>query len=163
VQPSVLKGWKPLGFVITNEHLNHAYLSSNIVYIPGHVSNIASQIKENSGDSQFIIHVEFEVLTAASMKMAVFWVVAPCSLVEVYQRFRGTYCLHHLGDDDGNVGKLPDYTALQPRRQPSSVCNTFYKLRRYSILCHISEGVLNTLNGQVKNYLNVGTFLRLRR
>jgi hypothetical protein len=24
-----------------------------------------------------------EVLTAASMKMAVFWVVAPCSLVEV--------------------------------------------------------------------------------
>jgi hypothetical protein len=28
-------------------------------------------------------------------KMAVFWVVAPCSLVEVYQRFRGTYCLHH--------------------------------------------------------------------
>jgi hypothetical protein len=29
--------------------------------------------------------VRFEVLTAASMKMAVFWVVAPCSLVEVYQ------------------------------------------------------------------------------
>jgi hypothetical protein len=24
-----------------------------------------------------------------SMKIAVFWVVAPCSLVEVYQRFRG--------------------------------------------------------------------------
>jgi hypothetical protein len=23
-------------------------------------------------------------------KMAVFWVVAPCSLVEVYQRFRGS-------------------------------------------------------------------------
>jgi hypothetical protein len=27
--------------------------------------------------------------------MAVFWVVAPCSLVEVYQRFRGPCCLHH--------------------------------------------------------------------
>jgi hypothetical protein len=25
--------------------------------------------------------------------MAVFWVVAPCSLVEVYQRFRGPCCL----------------------------------------------------------------------
>jgi hypothetical protein len=38
------------------------------------------------------------------MKTAVFWVVAPCSLVEVYQRFRGTCCLHHQGD-----GKLlPD-------------------------------------------------------
>jgi hypothetical protein len=28
----------------------------------------------------------FEVLTAARNKMAVFWIVAPCSLVEVYQR-----------------------------------------------------------------------------
>jgi hypothetical protein len=33
--------------------------------------------------------VRFEVLTAARIKMAVFWVVAPCSLVEVYRRFRG--------------------------------------------------------------------------
>jgi hypothetical protein len=30
-----------------------------------------------------------DVLTALSTKMAVFWVVAPCSLVEVYQCFRG--------------------------------------------------------------------------
>jgi hypothetical protein len=30
--------------------------------------------------------------------MAVFWVVASCSLVEVYQRFRGPCCLHHQGD-----------------------------------------------------------------
>jgi hypothetical protein len=40
-----------------------------------------------------------EVLTAASTKMAVFWVVAPCRLVEVYQRFRGPCCLHHQGND----------------------------------------------------------------
>jgi hypothetical protein len=33
--------------------------------------------------------VGFEVLTVVSMNMAVFWVVVPCSLVEVYQRFRG--------------------------------------------------------------------------
>jgi hypothetical protein len=31
--------------------------------------------------------------------MAVFWVVAPCSLVEVYQHYRGLYCLHHQGDE----------------------------------------------------------------
>jgi hypothetical protein len=31
------------------------------------------------------------------MKMAVFWVVAPSSLVEVYQYFRSTCCLHHQG------------------------------------------------------------------
>jgi hypothetical protein len=32
---------------------------------------------------------------AVSTKMAVFWVVAPCSLVEVYHRFRGPCCLHY--------------------------------------------------------------------
>jgi hypothetical protein len=42
--------------------------------------------------------VGFEVLTAVSTNKAVFWVVAPCSLVEVYQRFRGPCCLHHQGD-----------------------------------------------------------------
>jgi hypothetical protein len=31
--------------------------------------------------------------------MAVFWVLAPCSLVEVYQRFRGPCCLHHQDDE----------------------------------------------------------------
>jgi hypothetical protein len=53
----------------------------------------------------------FEVLTAVSMKMAVFWVVVPYSLVEIYHRFRGPCCLHHQHD----------YKALQPRRQPSPV------------------------------------------
>jgi hypothetical protein len=37
--------------------------------------------------------VRFQVLTAASMKMAVNWVVGPCSLVEVYRHFRGAYTL----------------------------------------------------------------------
>jgi hypothetical protein len=32
-------------------------------------------------------------------KISVFWVVAPCSLVEVYQRFKGSCCLHHQGDE----------------------------------------------------------------
>jgi hypothetical protein len=40
----------------------------------------------------------FEVLMALTMKMAVFWVVAPCRLVEVYQCFRGT----HHPDDGGS-------------------------------------------------------------
>jgi hypothetical protein len=37
----------------------------------------------------FRIKVRFQVLMAVSMKMAVFWVVALGSLVEVYRRFRG--------------------------------------------------------------------------
>jgi hypothetical protein len=31
------------------------------------------------------------------MKMAVFWVETPCRLVQIYQCFRGPYCLHHQG------------------------------------------------------------------
>jgi hypothetical protein len=41
--------------------------------------------------------------TMKRRKMAVFWVVAPSSLIEVCRRFRGA-C----------------YTAQQPRKQPSS-------------------------------------------
>jgi hypothetical protein len=64
--------------------------------------------------------VGFEVLTAVSTKMVVFRVVAPCSLVEVYQRFIGP--VDDGGSKDlGKVGRfLPDYTALQPTRQTSS-------------------------------------------
>jgi hypothetical protein len=38
-----------------------------------------------------------------SLKTTVFWVVAPCSLIEVYRRFRCACCLHYQGDrpDDG--------------------------------------------------------------
>jgi hypothetical protein len=41
--------------------------------------------------------------------MTVFWAAAPCSLVEVYQRFRGPCCLHHQGNhrpDDGDSKDL---------------------------------------------------------
>jgi hypothetical protein len=33
------------------------------------------------------------------MRMADFWVAAPCSLVEVCRRFRGACCLHHHGSE----------------------------------------------------------------
>jgi hypothetical protein len=48
---------------------------------------------------QYLKEVGFEVLTAVSTKMAVFWIVPPCRLVEVYQRFGGLCCLHHQGDE----------------------------------------------------------------
>jgi hypothetical protein len=49
--------------------------------------------------------IGFEILTAVSTKMAFFWVVVPCSLVEVYQRFRGPCCLHHQSDRSDAVGR----------------------------------------------------------
>jgi hypothetical protein len=45
-----------------------------------------------------VILVRFQVFTVVSMKMTVFWDVVPCSLVEVYQCFRGAYYLHQ-GDE----------------------------------------------------------------
>jgi hypothetical protein len=51
--------------------------------------------------------VRFQVLTAASMNITVFWDIAPCSLVEVDRRLR-IYCLLLQGgdrpEDGGNVG-----------------------------------------------------------
>jgi hypothetical protein len=42
------------------------------------------------------------------MKVAVFWYVGPRRLVEVFQCFRGAYCLHHQGESSI---KLPIGTA----------------------------------------------------
>jgi hypothetical protein len=39
-------------------------------------------------------------------KMAVFWVVALCSLVQVYHCFRGTCCPHHQGDPASIFGLM---------------------------------------------------------
>jgi hypothetical protein len=70
--------------------------------------------------------VRFQVLTAANMKMTVFWDVVPCGMVEHDWHFRGAYCLHHLPDEGGskhlwNVGQyLPDYMAQHPKSQLSS-------------------------------------------
>jgi hypothetical protein len=38
--------------------------------------------------ANLVLHVEFKILVAVNMKMAVLWVVTLCSLVEVYQCFR---------------------------------------------------------------------------
>jgi hypothetical protein len=67
------------------------------------------QINHNTSPLRRYLLTLFKEIIAT--KMGVFWIVAPCNLVELYQRFRGLCCLHQL---------VPDYTALQPRRQPSS-------------------------------------------
>jgi hypothetical protein len=36
-----------------------------------------------------------------ALMMAVFWVVALCSVVQVYQRLRGACCLQRQGDNGG--------------------------------------------------------------
>jgi hypothetical protein len=70
----------------------------------------------------------YDITLTLTEKMADCWVTEPCSLVEVNQRFRRVCCLHHQGDhpdesdsrtSESLVRLLPDYTAQQPRSQPS--------------------------------------------
>jgi hypothetical protein len=43
----------------------------------------------------------------------VFWDAASCSLVEVYQRFKSAYCLHHQGDDQTARRNIPEASHLR--------------------------------------------------
>jgi hypothetical protein len=45
----------------------------------------------------YCAHVRYEVLTAAAMKLTVFWIAKQGSLVEVYRCFAGACCLLHQG------------------------------------------------------------------
>jgi hypothetical protein len=48
-------------------------------------------------------HKRSEISVSHGEYEDVFWVVAPCSLVEVYERFRGAFCLHHQGTSETSV------------------------------------------------------------
>jgi hypothetical protein len=65
--------------------------------------------------------LRFQVLTAASMMMAVFWDIAPCSLVEVYRCFRGALMMETVSTSETSVNsyqttrrKNPKYRHLLP-------------------------------------------------
>jgi hypothetical protein len=74
------------------------------------------------------------------MKMTFFWDDAPPSLLEIYRRFGGTYCLHHQGDDN-LIGKIHMCRGLQPQGTPHA-----------RILLHPDDG------GR-KHLRNVGQFV----
>jgi hypothetical protein len=69
--------------------------------------------KNNNFNLLFMLYC-FSANIRTIQKIAVLLVVAPCSLVEVYQRFRGPCCLHHQGDrpDDGLHGATTQKTAI---------------------------------------------------
>jgi hypothetical protein len=57
-------------------------------------------VLSSSGDQlsyRLFCIVKFEILAAVITKSTVFWNVMPCSLVDVYRRFEGTYCLQIQG------------------------------------------------------------------
>jgi hypothetical protein len=100
--------------VSTLPYANTSTLNDSLGSTRGRI--LAQKLQEMAGSqkvSQYLHRVRFQVLTAASTK-TVFWVVAPCSLIRRLLTFQR--CL--LPPSSGR--SLPDYTALQPGRQPSS-------------------------------------------
>jgi hypothetical protein len=90
--------------------------------------------------------VRFQVLTATSMKMAVFWVVASCSLVEIYRCFRGPCCPHYQDDqhylcfdrlDDGGSKHIWDVDKLLPYYTAQHRKTAIFELWWISVLHHI--------------------------
>jgi hypothetical protein len=98
----------------TNNNNNHHYYYLKLSFKSwGYSRDVGPRHSSNRMN-----YVRFQVLTAASMKIAVFWIVAVCGLVDVHWCCRGSCCLHHLW----NASKLPTaHTVQQPRRQLSSV------------------------------------------
>jgi hypothetical protein len=62
-----------------------------------YIYSATARCMQGGANLNYMLHVWLEVLMAVTAKMAVFWVVASCRQVWVYQCFRGLYCLHHQG------------------------------------------------------------------
>jgi hypothetical protein len=67
--------------------------------------------------------------TFRQKEMAVFWVAAPCNLIEVYHRFRGTCCLHHQGDEFSSPWSWRHYRHLKRWETRTSLCGAASKKR----------------------------------
>jgi hypothetical protein len=117
--------------------------------------------------------VIFQVLMAASIKMTVLWDAVPCSVVEVYQYFRGACCLSHYPNDGGskclwNVSKLlPDYMVQHPRKQSSSITSTLKEKtvpaqannrNLYPLLCKLDWSNLHQICFKLSKSLSILTY-----
>jgi hypothetical protein len=60
-----------------------------------HTEKFEAYLYSHGATTQII--VSFEVLSAVRMTMLFFWVVTPCRLVSIYQRFGEIYCIHLQG------------------------------------------------------------------
>jgi hypothetical protein len=76
--------------------------------------------------------VRFQVLTAASMKMTVFWDVAPCSLVDVYYT---TW---------GNISKDSHRNTLRQKQVPLDKNIAQYTLHGFMIQDAAQKWMLHT-------------------
>jgi hypothetical protein len=62
------------------------------------------------------LRAKFEILTAVAMKVAVCSDVTTCSLVVIYRRFRGSFCIHHRS--------RRARVSIHPIRMCDTICHT---------------------------------------
>jgi hypothetical protein len=91
------------------------------------------------------------------MKIAVFWVVAPCSLVEVYQRFRGACCLHHHRRpvDEASTSETSVNYQITRRKDPENnhlhTCSRKNQKSHTTVFIFIAVRTQNLSHGDFKN------------
>jgi hypothetical protein len=83
--------------------------------------------------------VIFEVLTASSMKMRVFYDLAPYSLAGVDRRFRRAYCVPHLGHNDGRFTHDSTVGLLQRDRLHGAISQKTHIHKNENCLRCLSE------------------------
>jgi hypothetical protein len=74
------------------------HLHNSVFIVSAKASSNSWQRARVSGSVEAgLISTAFAVLSAARMKMAIFWDAVPCTLVRVYRLLRGTCCLYRQG------------------------------------------------------------------
>jgi hypothetical protein len=73
--------------------------------------------------------------------MAVFWDVAPCSLVEVCRRFRGTCCLHQQAIKEAASTSETSVKFYQTTRHYKPEDSLLHTRRRENFKSYIAETV----------------------
>jgi hypothetical protein len=71
----------------------------SIFLLPPHLLTFATEFLLSGSLYRTNIHLNFPTSfwATSNLKMAVFWDVAPCSLVDINRRFREAYFFHHHG------------------------------------------------------------------
>jgi hypothetical protein len=91
----------------------------------------------STDDLRKTCQVRLEIVFGSTMKMAVCWVVAPCSLVGTCRRFASACCLHNQDDVIARLhGTIPQKTIIfnlrQDSRSPHNEPPTHLPKRRHS-------------------------------
>jgi hypothetical protein len=78
---------------------HNAGLAAGISFKILQILNAGNKWKQTEMNNEILGRICSANVLFLFRKMSVFWVVAPCSLVEAYQRFISACCLHHQGDE----------------------------------------------------------------